>query len=126
MSVAAAVDLEPFDVVDVARDFSETPGGRYRKHGPFSGEEFREKVLRPLMLRAIQENRPLHVRIDGVKRSYQSSFLEEAFAGLIREGIAPADVARLLVIDEAQAPRFAKYVTLARSYLKTAVHAAAA
>ncbi|WP_421278304.1 STAS-like domain-containing protein [Aeromonas veronii] len=63
-------------------DFSEFPGARYRKLGPYSGEEFRDDVLIP----AIKDNNHVIVNFDGVF-GYGSSFLEEVFGGLIRSGI---------------------------------------
>lgn len=64
----------------VARDFSKTPGGRYITDGPHSGEEFRESVLVP----RLKEGDVLTIVLDGA-RGYPSSFLDEAFAGLVRK-----------------------------------------
>ncbi len=35
-------------VIRIAKDFSETPGGRSRARGPHSGQKFREDMLEPL------------------------------------------------------------------------------
>lgn len=106
--------------VDVARDFSDTPGGRYRKYGPHSGEEFRQNVLAPRFRQALEHGESLRVRIDRVKRSYQVSFLDEAFAGLVRdEGFSKFDVSSYLVIVSDTA-RFEKYKELAKRYISEA------
>lgn len=74
-------------VVNVARDFSKYPAGRYLEDGPASGQAFRDKFLVP----ALKESKGLTVELDGT-RGYGSSFLEEAFGGAVREGFAPATV----------------------------------
>jgi len=63
-------------------DFTEFPGPRERKFGDFSGEEFRETILIP----EIQNGEEFAICLDNVF-GYGSSFLEEAFAGLLRKGI---------------------------------------
>ncbi|TAJ69144.1 MAG: DUF4325 domain-containing protein [Phenylobacterium sp.] len=67
----------------VASEFSPYLGGRVYDDGPFSGQEFREKFLRPRLLAAIEAQAPLHVVFDGVA-GMPTSFLEEAFGGLLR------------------------------------------
>lgn len=63
--------------------FSEFPGPRYIDLGPFSGELFRKKVLLP----EIEANQgEITVVLDGAF-GYGSSFLDEAFGGLIRDGV---------------------------------------
>jgi STAS-like domain of unknown function (DUF4325) len=69
--------------IKISRDFSPTPGPRYIKEGPFSGEEFREKTLFPAIQQAIQTKGKVLVDLDGTA-GYGTSFLEEAFGGLIR------------------------------------------
>lgn len=64
----------------IAKDFSPNPAGRYVSDGPFSGEAFRERLLWP----AIQRCDEVTVDLDGA-RGFGSSFLEEAFGGLVRE-----------------------------------------
>ena len=64
-------------------NFSEFPGPRYINLGPDSGELFRKTVL----LREIEENNgEIAVVLDGAF-GYGSSFLDEAFGGLIRDGV---------------------------------------
>lgn len=74
------------------KNFSTTPGARYRKLGKASGEEFRDDVLVP----AIENNPNLIVNLDGV-RGYGSSFLDEAFAGLVRLKMFSTDVIEKVV-----------------------------
>lgn len=64
-------------------DFTITPGGRYRRHGEYSGEEYRESILIPAYIKAKTNNECLYVDLDGTY-GYPSSFLEEAFGGLAR------------------------------------------
>lgn len=63
------------------KDFSEFPGPRYRSLGPDSGEEFRESVLIPEIRAHGLDN--IRFDLDGTY-GYGSSFLEEAFGGLVR------------------------------------------
>lgn len=68
--------------IDIARDFSSEPFGRYPFHGPASGERFRDEFL----VGPLREGHDVLVDIDGVT-GLSSSFLDEAFAGLVRKGI---------------------------------------
>ena len=68
----------------ICRDFSETPNARYRAEGPDSGEEFRESLLEPKYILAINSNQKLIINLDGAY-GYPTSFLEEAFGGLARK-----------------------------------------
>ncbi|WP_186156632.1 STAS-like domain-containing protein [Burkholderia gladioli] len=79
--------------IQVARDFSRHPAGRFEKDGPYSGEFFRKKFLVPYLRRG----EAIVVEMDGA-RGYGSSFLEEAFGGLIREGFPLALVQEKLRI----------------------------
>ncbi|WP_099868247.1 STAS-like domain-containing protein [Pararhizobium haloflavum] len=112
---------DKIDMLDIAADFSQTPGGRYKRHGDFSGELFREKLLAPRLRDAVSNGRVLLVRIDTVNRSYQSSFLDETFGGLVRdEGFTAEEIRdHLMIVSEA--PRFQKYLRAAQTYIKEAV-----
>lgn len=79
-------------VINVAKDFSRAPAGRFISDGPNSGERFREQFLVP----ALNSESAVVLEMDGT-RGYGSSFLEEAFGGLIRKGFAAAELARRLV-----------------------------
>jgi hypothetical protein len=84
--------------LSVARDFSRTPGSRYMSEGEHSGELFRREKLLPLVKRAMNEGVALKLDLDGTA-GYGTSFLEEAFGGLVREdGIAAADLLTALKI----------------------------
>lgn len=78
-------------VISIATQFTRYPAGRYSDDGPYSGTAFREKFLIP----AIASGLPFTVDLDGV-RGYGSSFLEEAFGGLVRGGVPVESVQRLM------------------------------
>ena len=71
-------------VINIASDFTKTPGPRHIKDGPFSGEEFREKILKEKFDYAMKHGLQLVVNLDG-GYGYGPSFLDEAFGGLARE-----------------------------------------
>jgi hypothetical protein len=69
------------NIIDIGRDFSRYPAGRFKSDGPYCGEIFREKFLEPV----VRENVKATIELDSTA-GYGSSFLEEAFGGLIRKG----------------------------------------
>jgi STAS-like domain of unknown function (DUF4325) len=73
--------------ISIGADFSNAPAGRNRADGPFSGEAFREDVLLPSL--KLRDN--IKVILDGPE-GYGSSFLEEAFGGIIRNYEYTSDV----------------------------------
>jgi hypothetical protein len=77
--------------INIARDFSRYPAGRFAGDGPFSGELFRKKHLAPWIKTG------LVIELDGA-RGYGSSFLEEAFGGLVRDGVASSEIKAKLQI----------------------------
>ena len=73
--------------------FSEFPGPRKESIGPNSGERFRDEVL----YKAIQEfpNETFRIHLDGTA-GYGSSFLEEAFGGLVRLGVSEKTMTEII------------------------------
>lgn len=67
-------------IIVIANDFSPSPIGRYRTDSETSGEAFRVDLLAP----ALRNFDHVIVDLDGTD-GYGSSFLEEAFGGLVRE-----------------------------------------
>ncbi len=85
--------------INIAKDFSQYPIGRDDKDGPDSGERFRRDFLVP----ALKEYEKVSVFLDGPK-GYGSSFLEEAFGGLVRkEGFKRQDLQSRLEITYKEA-----------------------
>ncbi len=83
--------------LNIAREFSRHPAGRFKSDGPFSGEHCRRKYLLP----KLASGERLEVELDGT-RGYGSSFLEEAFGGLVREeGFTGDQLRRLLFLRSA-------------------------
>lgn len=78
--------------IDVAKDFSDMPYGRSSVDNEFNGEAFRKGPL----LKALHEYEIVVVDLTGVMGS-GSSFLDEAFAGLIKyEGYSYEEITRRL------------------------------
>ena len=100
--------------INVAIDFTATPIGRYRRQGRFSGEAFRQDLLVP----ALAENDMVTVRMDGTS-GLSTGFLDEAFAGLIRERVLTPmefDTRLLLVRDEDPS-----VISLIKRYVREAI-----
>ncbi|WP_019556513.1 STAS-like domain-containing protein [Thiomicrorhabdus arctica] len=66
--------------INIKNDYTWAPAGRYTGDGQFTGQGFREKLLVP----ALNEYDKVIVELDG-SIGYGSSFVEEAFGGLVRE-----------------------------------------
>ncbi|WP_405052802.1 STAS-like domain-containing protein [Sphingomonas sp. SORGH_AS_0438] len=80
-------------MINIAKDFSRAPAGRFISDGPNSGTRFRDQFLVPALRSG---DGSITIELDGV-RAYGSSFLDEAFGGLIRIGFATTDVMRRLI-----------------------------
>lgn len=81
--------------VNVAKDFTRFPTGRFKKNGETSGEAFRERFLEERLRRG----ECVVVELDGTI-GYGSSFLDEAFGGLIRTlRITPTKLRDILKLE---------------------------
>ncbi len=69
--------------INIVKEYTDKPGARYESQGSNSGEKFRDTILYPRFLEALEKNESLIVNLDG-GYGYGSSFLEESFGGLVR------------------------------------------
>lgn len=69
--------------INIATDFTPYPGGRYPDGKNNSGQELRESLLWPELEKAINGGYKLIIILDG-GAGFGSSFLDEAFGGLVR------------------------------------------
>jgi hypothetical protein len=90
--------------INIAEDYSLTPLGRYPTDGQYSGERFREKFLKD----ALAADSEVPVDIDGTE-GYGSSFVEEAFGGLILKGYFTADQLKSRLPVASKDPEFGIY-----------------
>lgn len=68
----------------VRTEFSTTPGGRWKKLGPNSGEEFYESLLEVKFKEACNMDDELLIDLDGAI-GYPSSFIDQSFGKLARD-----------------------------------------
>lgn len=98
--------------INIAKDYSETPAGRYVADGPYSGARFRDDILYP----ALKEFDLVVVDLDGAL-GYGSSFLEETFGGLIRDhGMTLDELNKRLIIRSSRS----LYLERAKQYMSDA------
>ncbi|KHT33684.1 STAS-like domain-containing protein [Pectobacterium carotovorum] len=71
--------------INVADDFSDDPFGRYPEDGEFNATKFRKEILIPA-LEKLKDEEKLTIDFSGVSIGLGSSFIEEVFGGLIRDG----------------------------------------
>jgi len=76
--------MENIMTINIATDFNKNLGGREKKLGEFSGEEFFEDVLKKKYLEAKEKNCQLEIDLDGAS-PYGSSFLDQSFGELFRK-----------------------------------------
>lgn len=99
----------------IAQDFSKFPAGRFRCDSEASATAFRDDLL----VDALNGNDDVEVVFDGVA-GFASSFLEEAFGGLVREcHMAKAFLDEHLRLRTSD-PDLADFVKLAERYIKEA------
>jgi STAS-like domain of unknown function (DUF4325) len=99
--------------INVSQDYTRFPAGRYVSDGRFSGERFRNDFLIP----ALKSADKVEIQFDGTLGP-GSSFLEEAFGGLIRAGFAAPDLANRLVVSSSDESLVAEV----RQYLGISLH----
>lgn len=99
-------------VIRVAEEFSPHPAGRFRRHGKFTGEVFREDFLIP----ALRQNDQVVIDFSGVS-GLKSSFLEEAFGGLVRQGVSAESLRKMRFesSDASHAVEITEYISKAQS-----------
>lgn len=100
----------------VADQFTPFPGGRYAADGPGSGESFREDVLIPHIRKALDNEDDFFLVLDGVE-GLPSSFLEEAFGGLLRHAPWRMDQVQQVLHLQADDPELGPYVDLAWAFM---------
>ena len=52
-------------VINIAKEYTKTPGGRFIREGKFSGEDFRIKILEPAYKETKANKEQLTVILDG-------------------------------------------------------------
>jgi hypothetical protein len=104
-------------VLKVAKDFSTSPGPRYIREGDFSGELFRNTILEKQLKECIATQTILLIDLDGTA-GFGTSFLEEAFGGLIRVcNINYNDILKYLQLKSEEEPYLLEDVA---AYMKEA------
>ena len=89
----------------VATQYTRTPNARFESQAKGqSGEGFRNKLLLPKLNECIRKGEMLYVFFDGCLGA-GVSFLEEAFGGLIRNGVSYEDINNHLRIVWKSNPR---------------------
>ena len=102
----------------IAKHFSPYPAGRFVDDGEFNGTTFRIDYLVP----ALRDFSRVEVVFDGVA-GFGSSFLEEAFGGLIREeGTDLEELNEKLILSTTE-PDLKDDIELAKKYMKLAAAA---
>lgn len=106
-------------LIYLAREWSPLPAGRNINENEYNGQDFRTKFLEP----SLKEFDVVTVDIEGVIHM-TSSFMEEAFAGLVRERvIEPGEFERRVKIVAESNGFFAfeikKYVSEAETHIRS-------
>lgn len=90
----------------IVNEFTDTPGARTYEDGPFSGQEFFDKLLKPKFIEAKEQGVKLRIDLDGTN-GYASSFINEAFS-LLGNEFGADEVWSLLELKSEEVP---KYIT---------------
>lgn len=100
--------------VNIARDFDPYPWGREQ------GRDFRERILKPKLRPILSgSGERLTVDLDGC-RMLGSSFLEEAFGGLVRHRVIDKHDFNRVIVLKASSPSMRLFVDAIHEYVKKA------
>lgn len=102
-------------IIDISRDFSRVPAGRHKMDSDHSGEVFRDALLAP----ALRKYEHVKVVLDDTE-GFGSSFLEEAFGGLIRYCGFTKDYLASHLSLVANSPGAMRYPARIESYIQKA------
>lgn len=104
--------------ISIRKDYTKLPGGRKIKDGKGSGEGFKELIKSRLVNGT---NTPLLIDLDDTP-GFESSFLDEAFGGLIRDQIVPvgwfSQFVTLKSSNEFLKKKILQYVLEAENYVQ--------
>lgn len=103
--------------INIGKDFSEHPIGRYRSDGESSGEVFCEDFLLPT-LHQLKSGERLEIVLDDRVEGYGSSFLSEAFAGAVRKGYVSSKELLNILEFKYSDPDFEFFADKIRQYIK--------
>lgn len=98
--------------IKISTDFSDIPSGRTIAEGDHSGEEFRDTILIQKYNEAEYNNDILEINFDDCY-GFGTSFLEEAFGGLVRKYHKHGILNRIKIIsteDETIPGNIKKYI----------------
>jgi len=99
MKTAMQIDADHIVTIVVAEQYSPYPMGRDNDDGKYNGTKFRQRFLIP----SLTDDNITQVNVDlnGLALT-GSSFLEESFGGLVREGLSKEQIDKLNIITNRQ------------------------
>lgn len=105
--------------IEIATAFSAYPAGREEADGPYNGNKFQTEILLGELKAAVDDGGKVVVSLNGLM-SCGSSFLEEAFGGIIRDGHLTRDevLSHLEVVYST--PRLKRFHDAIYRYIKEA------
>lgn len=89
--------------INIAKEYTETPGARYISDGPYSGEDFRDNILESKYKECIENKEKLVINFDG-GYGYSTGFLEECFGGLVRKGYNGDEILEIMIFISEEEP----------------------
>lgn len=101
--------------INIARDYSDFPAGRYKEDDHHSGDKFRDEFLIP----NLEKKKKVIIDFNGVYACLPS-FLEEAFGGLIRKGIPKDVIDKYLSFADTDEQKYKDYISVIKRYIKDA------
>ncbi len=104
--------------INIAQEYTKTPGARYIADGEYSGEDFRNRILEPKYKDCKEKNEKLIINFDG-GYGYGTSFLEESFGGMVRKGYSSDELLKNLEFISEEEPELIEKVI---KYIKEAVY----
>lgn len=110
--------------INIAKEYTETPGARYISDGPYSGEDFRDNILESKYKKCIENKEKLVINFDG-GYGYSTGFLEECFGGLVRKGYNGDEMLATMIFISDEEPNLIddiiEYITDAESIKRISI-----